>query len=226
MANLRIPQGAQQSLILLTNLSEHSMRSLKEGFKKSSPTLSVDDLAKAISPEVGLEIEQVKNLIRVLGSLFSVRVENNFSYEQFTNELSDAIKETDNQQLKLPPERLNRLLEDIKELLSNEDVLGVSGRALGVMHEHEHVWRSSRVLTDLRPVFASDPSRPPSAFVLIHNLRITYVEGGRSSEFFVALDSSDLRKLQETLERAVKKETSLKAFAEKTGIPCLYSDSE
>jgi len=226
MANMRIPEGAQESLILLTKLSRESFQSLKEALKKSSPALSIGDLAKKISPGIGLTTEQVETLIAVLGSLFSIRAEQDLSRARFSQDLLEAITETGNKGLKLPEKRLNQLVQDIEELLSLDDLLGVTGRALGVMHEQEHVWRSSRVLTDLRPVFASDPDRAPSAFVLIHNLRITYREEGRTREFFVALDASDLRKLQKTLDRAVKKEKSLKTFAQKTGVPCLYSDPE
>jgi len=89
------------------------------------------------------------------------------------------------------------------------------------MLEHEHVWHSARVLTDLRPVFGADPKQAPAAAVIIHNLKIAHQAGREIREFFVALDNQDLRKLQEVLERAVKKEASLSSVAEKAGLPWL-----
>jgi hypothetical protein len=226
MANLTIPEVAHSSLILLAKLSRESMKSLKEVLAKSSPTLPVAELAKKVAPEVGLESGQVERLIIVLGSLFSVRAQQDLSREEFSKALLDALKRTGIRDLQLTDKRARQFQQDVEELLSLEKLLGVTGRALDVMQEHEHVWQSARVLTDMRPVFASDPNRFPSAFVLIHNLRIAYREGRRSREFFVALDSGDVRALQKTLERAVKKEVSLKSFAKKNGIPCLYSEPE
>ena len=90
MARLKIPQGAQESLVLLAKLSEQSMKSLKERLKNSSPAVPAADLAKTISPDVELESEQVKNLIMVLGSLFSIRVERELSDELARLHPSDA----------------------------------------------------------------------------------------------------------------------------------------
>lgn len=226
MPNLRVPEGAQDSLILLTQLSNEAMKSLKEVLRKASPTLSVAELAKKIAPQVALAPEQIVRLITVLGSLYAARAEQNVSPEKFSQSFLAAVKQTGNKGLQLKPNALARFKRDVEDLLSLDSLLGVAGRALDVMHEHEHVFLSSRVLSDLRPVFISEPIGTPSGFVLIHNLKIAYRAGGRNLEFFVAMDSTDLRGLQKTLERAVKKEESLKSLTESAGIPCLYSEGE
>jgi hypothetical protein len=94
------------------------------------------------------------------------------------------------------------------------------------MVEHENTWQSARILTDLRPVFGPTPTDPPVAVVLIHNLRIAYRKGGRLQEFFVAMDSNDLKALQGAVERAVKKESSLQSLTKRTGIRCLVVEPE
>jgi len=56
-----------------------------------------------------------------------------------------------------------------------------------------------------------------------HNpyVKITYTEESKVREFFVALDTADLREMSETLDRADLKEKSLRALLDDAGVPYL-----
>ncbi len=225
MPELVIPKPAQEGVSLLVGLSEQQMSSLKRALEKSAPTLDLSQLIKQIAPEVGLPEEQVRKIVPVLTSLYSAKAELGLSPEDFGRKLFDAFSKTGNSALETP-ERAETFRKDIEALLSLDRSLGVTARAAAVMVEQPHVWQTSRILTDLRPVFSQGAGEPPTAFLLIHNLRITYREAGRTQEFFVALDDNDLRGLQAVIQRAVEKEASLRTLVSKTGIPCLRVELE
>ncbi len=69
---------------------------------------------------------------------------------------------------------------------------------------------ASKILSDLRYVFKSDPEEEPYGAVIVHLLKLTYHEDTEHKEFFVAMDDGDLRHLKEVIERAEKKARTLR----------------
>ena len=90
------------------------------------------------------------------------------------------------------------------------------------MTEHAHVFCNARILSDIRPVFA-ESADSASAAVVIHNLQIGFHEGGTGphKEFYVALDTGDLRKLKELIVRAEKKDIALQTMLKSSNVPYL-----
>jgi len=85
--------------------------------------------------------------------------------------------------------------------------------------------REVRILTDVRPVFEpSAPEAAPAGAVIVHTLKISYRGDNSAKDFFVALDSEDVRQLTEQLERARSKAESLKSVLKAAEVP--YIDAE
>jgi len=61
----------------------------------------------------------------------------------------------------------------------------------------------------------------PEASVIFHTLKITYREGRKTKEFFIAMDGADLETLSDVLSRAKKKEDSLRALTKSKGLKLL-----
>ena len=57
--------------------------------------------------------------------------------------------------------------------------------------------------------------------VVVHNLKIAYRTSSEYREFFVALDTLDVQALRDILDRALEKEKSLRAIAEKSNLSLL-----
>ncbi len=226
MARLRVPAAAQGGLVLLTKLSKEQMSSLKEALRRASPGLVLPELVEQIASAVPYSDDDASKVIAVLASFYSLKLEKGLSFDKFFDELFGALKRTGNKDLQLSDEQASEFRKHLEELLSLDESLGVTTRALGVMVEHEHVWQSGRILTDLRPVFGADATEAPKAAVLIHNLRIAYRDGAHIKEFFVALDTEDLDQLRRVLERAFDKEASLRQLAAKIALPCLRTKAE
>jgi hypothetical protein len=114
----------------------------------------------------------------------------------------------------------------LRGLLETGDGIVVTSKALELMTEYDRIFcqNGARVVSDIRPVFSTDLH--PKAAVIVHQLRIAYHEGGQTEprQFFVALDSSDLRQLKSVLERAEEKEQQLRATVEAAQMVCPDAD--
>ena len=104
--------------------------------------------------------------------------------------------------------------------LLNSGKLDLLGKASALTLDHEHFLWESRIMTDIRPVFGSDPAGSPSGATIAHTLKLTYADdNNQRRDFYVAMDAVDLRNLQDALHRAEKKSGSLKSMLEAAGIP-------
>jgi hypothetical protein len=139
---------------------------------------------------------------------------------EFAEEVCRSLDETKVDALKLKPERRDIFKQRITRLLAPSSSLAITARAVDVLTEHERIFTSARIITDIRSVF-SDPSEKPSAAFIVHMLNIHYRQGREKKEFFVALDSDDIAKLKEVLDRAEKKAKSLATLLDASGIHTL-----
>src|SRR5207248_2039440 len=87
-------------------------------------------------------------------------------------------------------------------------------KAIELTFAHQNIFKSSRIITDLRPVFnaAGDDIK---AIVLTHVLGVEYFDGVRNQRIEFALDEGDVLALLKSAQRAqIKTESTRKAMAE------------
>ena len=81
----------------------------------------------------------------------------------------------------------------------------------------------ARFLSDIRPIFHLDVSEKPDSAVIIHMLQITQRDNfGNHADQYFALDSNDIRHLKTLIDRALKKEETLKGLMKKSGVTVLH----
>jgi len=87
-----------------------------------------------------------------------------------------------------------------------------------VLTVHACAYASSRILSDVRPVFGDDVDSAPLGAVLVHMLSIHYLNLDELNTFVVALDEKDVEELLEVLQRAKRKSKTLKDELLKTDV--------
>jgi hypothetical protein len=92
-----------------------------------------------------------------------------------------------------------------------------------VLTEEERIFYSARILTDIRPIF-NEAGNLIEAAVIVHNLKIHFGENGDETDFYVALDTSDIQALREVLDRADEKAKQLQSLLQRSQIS--YLDAE
>jgi hypothetical protein len=116
----------------------------------------------------------------------------------------------------------------IVELFSLTNEFGLSMRANNLLAQHERNYLNSRIISDIRPVFAEDEiTEVPKGAVISHALKIEYMEGfDRRKEFFVGLDESELKEIKVVIERAEEKAKSLREMIAKSKVPYIKAEAE
>jgi hypothetical protein len=147
---------------------------------------------------------------------------------EFVEDVSNILQAENQDRLKPDGGDWEPFKGRLSRLLRFEQLLGITAKAYAVMSEHSHVYRNigTRVLTDIRPVFPNDLEEPLSAAVIVHTLKIAYLEGNTRKEFFVAMDNKDIHELRELLDRADKKAAKLRSILQATQLAYLDPEAD
>jgi len=162
-----------------------------------------------------LSPEDVEQVIDAITSMSAVRASADVSVEQFISDICESLR----QQKHLTSDQEPRLHERLARALTIE-ILNVKAKAIALSNEHEHLFCTARIFTDVRPVYGEDATAPPAAMTITHILKIDYhVAGGRTHEIYLGLGSGDISELREVLDRAEAKARSIRAVMESTKLP-------
>jgi hypothetical protein len=218
MANIGIPKEAIPAFQTLVGLEQKTFNSLLSAFEKSKPTLTPRQFREQISKTVG-EVSQAV-LWRVLMAvlpLFEIKQDEKLTAKQLADDICLSLKKS--KPKGFPVETAELLASRLKQLLELDKSLGVVAKAVDVMTDHEHLFCSSKILSDIRPIF-TDTLEFPSAAVIIHNLQIGFHDSAtnKHTEFYIALDTDDIQQLKETIARAEKKTLALKSMLTKSNV--------
>jgi hypothetical protein len=220
-SRLRIPPSQVAGLAALIGLTEVQREELLRSLQSTNPTIDLEDLSRTLSTSTSLDFDSMSAIVDALVSLHGVRENFGLDVAELVSRLQLAIEESHNDALQ-PKGDWSEFQQFLSKLLSGDGGLTLTAKALYIAREHQNLFCTARVLTDLRPVFGEHIEEAPAALVPVHTLRITYHEGaGPTKDFFVALDRADLMELSALLERAIKKEQSLKKLTEEKGVTLL-----
>ncbi len=217
---VKIPKAHKEPLRKLACLDAAARTRLITAMQGAKAVLDPDDLIAQVTKQADLDPSLVDSIIWMLVSMYRNA---DGDPRQFASDAVDAAK-GELEELKKDKEEWAAFTRDLAALLACDESLGVTAKVLSVRREYGNVFCSARILTDIRPVFGPDPSRTPLAAAIVHTLHIAHHEGDSHEDFYVALDAEDLRKLRDQIERAVKKEASLKVIIQET--PMKYLTSE
>lgn len=206
MARYLITQELLSSIAPLTSVSSADMtRFLGDLEKAVAPSLSIEDeLAKFVNRAEFVPVEDKRRLIDAMLRLHYLRIAP-IGEEELIREVLTAWDATEQGKDK---EKTTALEANIRSVLGAK-VLQASTKGLSLMSDQDRLFLSSRILTDVRPVFADDLSSPLLGSVVTHTLKISMRSDGRPQSFFVVLDSEDLLQLRDSVERAIAKDKLL-----------------
>ena len=215
----RIPEMAETPLAEFAKLPKQQVSKLIEAIRASKPALGIDQFAINVASKSDLELQQVGRILSMFAGMYLARIEAGKSLEEFASDLSEALKRRGNKDAVSVDWSV--FAESVQAILASEDSLGVTAKALDLLTDYEHGLHSCRIITDIRHVFASDPTARPKAAVVVHMLNLVYHEIDDMKEIYIALDASDLARLKSAIERAQAKESNLRQMMKDSGVDCL-----
>ncbi|HKZ42745.1 MAG TPA: hypothetical protein VJ044_17410 [Candidatus Hodarchaeales archaeon] len=219
MADLSIPARHRSGVVKLLELSEDSFRQVISAFEGVGPKLFPDELSNQVISKIkGVSPEDLSEMIAMIMSLRSHRIHDESTTEELAEQVVQAAIEAD---IRIESEKEREAIKNRLLKFFELDTLFVSAKALGILQSNENLFCSARILTDLRPVFGSDPNIPPTAAVMVHMLDLGYHKNGELKHLYIAMDSLDIDILREALDRAESKTNSLKPLIKKAGMEFL-----
>lgn len=223
MATLTIPKKRHAALAKIWHLPEKEVDDLASALNQTPATLDPQRLASTILPKViGVSAEDLTDIVDTLCELYAVRAARETTIQQFTSDIVSAMRDSRDEDLRVPEEEACGLQGRLARLLEIQ-TLSLVSKASDLRNEHQFLFCDARILTDLRPVFGSDPSNRPIGAVINNILKLDYHAASGHEEFYVALDLGEIAKLIEVLRRAEAKAQSLKVLLGELGIQELDS---
>jgi len=158
-------------------------------------------------------------IVRTVYSLYYVHEFSDVSPTRFLGELVDAILEIS--EIGSAANADKAAIRDRFKRLLNIKSLSMISKASRLQREGERLYCGAMILSDIRPVFGDDIASGPGSAVLTHTLKLSYHGDDGHRDFFVVLDSEDLKALGEVVDRAQAKDESLRKVLRGTSIPDL-----
>ncbi len=206
MPSLNIPDTQKQGFKYFIGLKDNIRLQLIKEIEKAKIGLSPDELARELSKKISIEKSNLDAIITLIFSLFSAKEYLGISVDLFTDGIVEALERMDDAKLK-PSKNLK---EQLIELLSTKDSFYFTFKANNLAAEREKLLYNTNILTDIRPVFGEGQDYKIKCSLIIHNLKIEFLEHSEHKEIYLALDSEDLKKLKDNLTRAEEKEKAIR----------------
>jgi len=142
-------------------------------------------------------------IISAVISLCVVRWSRDVPLDSFVKDVAEAIESFD------PIGRSEESRRRLHKILSVESLM-IASKAIIIFTDYQRTLHATKILSDLRYVFRSNPEEEPYGAVIVHLLKLTYHEDTEHKEFFVAMDDDDLARLKAVLQRAEAKARTLR----------------
>lgn len=210
---LRVPEQHIENVRKLLDIPDDKVQEFLDALAQAGPLFNVYDLATEVSKRTGLSEHLTQGVMQVINGLYIASERQAIPINTLVDSAMLAIRTA----LALPPDsaeaKLALLSNFLKTALSLDNTVGTASKAGRVLTAHERIFVDARVLTDIRPIFHADLSDKPTAAVLIHMLCITERDNFQNKNaVYVALDANDLRSLRGMIDRAIKKEDTIKTL--------------
>jgi hypothetical protein len=220
---IAIPATEFVNLAKIVSYDKDFFGALIKALNETKPSLTRGDyLTDLVSRLPGASEQAISPVLNTLYSLYNIKNHNDFSAEELAGHVKETVGESEEHREIFAGDKGEILKQRLTALLSYDNSLAVTAKALTVMREHQRVLCHARILTDIRPIFANNPENPLAAMI-VHNLQIGFKnsEGKGHQEFYFGLDDDDLDLLAATINRAQQKSKALKSMLSSSKLTCL-----
>lgn len=217
---LKVPDRHVPAFEAICTMPERTFVRLHEVLAVAKPTDSLSAVVTAIDADLALGLPDPHALLDAVVELGALGSRSHTSARRVAERVAaygPFLKHDD------PGSRLTMRIES----LLNCDFVRLRSKASYVASEHERLFVSAQILTDLRPLFNDGVSGnpEPEGALLTHTLSLHIVRSdGRHDNLYVVLDDNDLESLGQVIKRAKRKADSLKDKLEESGL--IYIGSE
>jgi uncharacterized protein (DUF1778 family) len=221
MSEITIPEGAYPALQKLARLSPEDFSTFLAALERAKPAATPNLFSQHVAEHAPQMSSSTIRLI--VDELFNM----NYSFEdlamsidEMAKEVSEAAFEEQSEEFPITEADRDILKERLAKLLVLKASLGLTSKASGLLTDADRLFYNARILTDVRPIF-NEEGNTVEATVIMHNLVVHYGENGDHKDFFVVLDTHDIKTLREVLDRADSKAKALELLLKRSEVSYL-----
>jgi hypothetical protein len=211
----RVPKSVVRAVELIGKLSDDQFSKLNDAIARTSPSISRTRLTEDLETASGLEPETVQSVLDALVPMYIAH--STWGQDRdFAKYTARAIQNESPNDGSVNWDSVERRLSE----LMSHDSMSIVAKAIDISTDQLNTFctSSARIITDVRPLFTNDPTKQPSAAVLVHTLKFSYHINGEHKEFYCGLDSDDMQHIGEAISRATEKEKSVRALLAAVGV--------
>jgi hypothetical protein len=221
MPQITIPESARPAISSLAHLSAEDFKTFLKALERAKPAAGPDLFWKHVAEHAPkIDTSTIKMIVSELFSMNYAIENSNISPEDFAKAISDALFSEQSEDFQINETDRDILRDRLTKLFELKDSLRLTAKALDILTDAQHLFYTAKILTDIRPVFNEEGTAIEAA-VIIHNLLIHYGDAGDHKNFFVTLDTSDVKLLREVLDRADEKAKVLQPLLQRSEISYL-----
>lgn len=208
-------------LATIRGIPPELLDSIAEQFDSAVPRpMRPKDLQQIITSKLKNKPDEANRILRPIIALQAIIRRRKIEPDEVVDAVRNELEASDWGDEKL--KRWRAVEAAFKKLLTSEAVRLV-GIALELTYEHENLLLSTRVVTDIRPIFSLNASKVEGA-VVSHTLRIRYDSSEGDHSISLAMDERDIRELERQCNRALTKSQTARALMEdKAQVPTVAS---
>jgi hypothetical protein len=216
--SVEIPPEEQGILASFLRLSDPALEGLEQALSNATPTLDREKLLSQLQTEPALA--GVDDLADIVGSLINI-AGTSYAAGISASEVLDVVIATikDDGVVELNDDQAEILKRRLARLIGSKP-LDLVAKASELLRANDRVFRTVRIVTDLRPICMGDETTVAGG-VILHQLAIGTSHNGRPETTYIALDSIDLEALNNAISRAKKKDKALRDYAKASSTPIL-----
>jgi hypothetical protein len=215
--DLGVPEVARPGLVQLASIEPQAFVRIREVLAQTPPALRQNKYVGAVRTDLTKAIQgDPSSILAAILSVASGRETSGYEPADFAAGVAFS------KDIRMEQPLRTTLRDRLVELLAIPSVV-ITAKAWDLLLENEHNFRSSRVLTDLRPIFVTG-QQGPSAGLVLHQLRITHGTQHSDADIVITMDDIDLLQLLEALLKAQRKSEDLRSALSGTKINVLKQE--
>lgn len=216
---IRVPSRALPTMNRLVSLDEEGRKALHSALVSEPMPISIEALRERLATVLGEDGPRAaRDLVGELFGLANVAQTHGYDLEG----VAESVAETPGLNL-AGPER-ESFAAFFGGLLRSSAV-STLGKAASLAGEHERLFHSVRVVTDVTPIF-DEPDEDPIGGLVMHRLRISYWGTAHEDEVEIALNTAQLSELAAAVSRAETKAASINNVLGRLSLPSFDTQGE
>lgn len=210
MPQIYIPEDVLPGFIEIAKLSRDKAEKFSSYLKTIAVSINFEKFLDEIDDYLfsELKIKPSKKIVESIISFSDLIEKPDFNAENTATALSESFKEL--YEGDLNSQQFKSLKSNLFLILSNSQNLKLTFKAIELAHESENVFRTSKVLTDIRLIFNEDTNDKERHSIILHRLHINFRKNKKPDDIYLTLDLNDLQDLKNVIDRAIKKEEALR----------------